>query len=189
MSTRRLSYCGTVGSGYRIIATLAPGMAANEALHGQRQAPARAVSFDRLSTVCRAGRVKSARGRKQRADRQLVQPHSPQCHVFHHVPVPARVRCACRSIRCTVASTADKDCPTRAGLPTITRSYPGLSSPRCARTASRKRRRTRFLTHALPSRFPTENPTREPRPPFGAAVITRTACDHARPSLRTRAKS
>ena len=90
----------------------------------------------------------------------------------------------------SVASRNDGQEASAAGARAMnTRSCPGNRSVRRCRTASRTRRFTPLRTTALPTRFPTEIPSRVASPSFGATYRTRSGCPHERRIARTRWKS
>jgi hypothetical protein len=66
-----------------------------------------------------------------------------------------------------------------------TTSHPGATCGHSWRTTSRRRRRTRLRTTALPSRLPTEKPQRDPSWSLASTPMARRLCDHHRPWLRT----
>lgn len=70
-----------------------------------------------------------------------------------------------------------------------TRSIPGWTWGKCARTDSRRRRRTRLRVTALPMRFDVTKPHRLCVRRLGLTTSRTVCADHAFPSAKTAAKS
>src|SRR5262245_4890548 len=133
-------------------------MAAADALQRQPPAADRAVIFDRLQRVGRAGRVVSAMPAHERAQEPPVQVDGNLREPARHAGRSSARQCCAR-----LSNTARFPAFAAAARAVTSTSTAGISC-RCNRNDSRIRRRRRFRLTALPAaRRPTAMPSRASR--------------------------
>src|SRR3954453_15878971 len=145
------------GSGYGIVPTRGPGMAAKQPSTGQPAPLDSPMDAHRAQRVGRAAGVVPADVAVERADQQPVELEQPDQQVLHEVHTSRRTAFAHAEERSPASSV-----PARAdggSARTTTSTPPGVPpSSRAARC--RNRRLTRLRVTALPTALETTNPTR-----------------------------
>src|SRR5665647_2255189 len=143
---------------HRVVATVAEGIAAQQAPRGQTEAADGAVLTQRLHGVVGARRVVPAARPQQRRDRVLVHPDEGDEDLAHEPWTSSRT-----PARATSSS--------RCGRAITTRSYSSARCPAQPWKASRSRRLTRLRTTAPPSFFETDSPSLGPSAPVSAGRL------------------
>src|SRR3954447_3059552 len=141
----------------RVIPTRVPWVAAGDAL-GTHPAPfEQPVLVDRLLRVVRTGGLVPARG-GQPDEHDAVEPDEPDPDPLHRLGPP--IAPPRTSVRCNAPTSVSWSASTIAGRAMMRTSQPGWNEGAITRSASRSRRRARFLMTAPPRRRPVDRPNR-----------------------------
>jgi len=171
----------------RVVAAGVAGMAATDAPKAHPAAPGEAVTADRLLGVPRAGRLIPA-ARRQPAEQHPVEADRPDPDPFHVAVGPPSTPPRWRSRRSASTSVA-WSASTIAGRAMMRTSQPGWNEGAITLSASRSRRRVRFLTTAPPSRRPVDSPNRVVSRSVRTVRTTRSGWDRMAPRSWIAAKS
>jgi hypothetical protein len=133
-------------------------MAARDPADTHPAALEESVPLDRLLRVVRAGGLIAARGRHP-SEHEPVDVDEPDPDALHLLDAPPTTPPRWR-VRRSVSTNTAWSASTTAGRAMMRTSQPGRNEAAISRSASRSRRRTRFLITAPPIRRPVAKPNR-----------------------------